>query len=474
MGNQLKVLELFAGVGGFRLGLEKSNSDYFKTYWSNQWEPATKSQDAYEIYCLHFPYSKNINTSIVDFSDNQFAQMDADLIVGGFPCQDYSVARSKKGEKGIEGQKGVLFWEIIRATSLIKPKYLILENVDRLLKSPSKQRGRDFAIMLSAFNELNYSVEWRVINAAENGGAQRRRRVFFFIYRNDTPFARQIDSSYEQSRLENDYSHDKNKYDKYIFNDGLFARQFKVNDIPKYDGNVPRHNSSRLPTDIVDISNSFSTKIWNSGIMRYGDFYSIDTEVAQSELDKVRNLGSILQDNNVVEKSYALTEQTKLEKISYLRGPKKIERTSSEGHVYTYSEGGMSPYDDVNLPARTMLTSEGTINRSTHLIKTEKGYRFLTPLECERLNDFADNWTEYKISNGEITRVSDNMRYFFMGNALVTGIIKRIGDELIKIDNEPVLQHHITSTFLQREYISIVEEVKETKTKTNNMVIGML
>ncbi len=78
----------------------------------------------------------------------------------------------------MKGKKGVLFWEIIRATEVIRPKYLILENVDRLLKAPSNQRGRDFAIMLAAFNQLGYSVEWRVINAADYGRAQRRRRVF--------------------------------------------------------------------------------------------------------------------------------------------------------------------------------------------------------------------------------------------------------------------------------------------------------
>ena len=175
----MNVLELFAGVGGFRIGLENANPDYFRTLWSNQWEPSRKSQDAFEVYNYHFPDSENINVSIADITDEQFAEMNADMIVGGFPCQDYSVARSKKNEQGIEGQKGVLFWEIIRATRIIRPRFLILENVDRLLKAPSKQRGRDFAIMLTAFNNLGYSVEWRVINAADYGRSQRRRRVFF-------------------------------------------------------------------------------------------------------------------------------------------------------------------------------------------------------------------------------------------------------------------------------------------------------
>ena len=180
----MKVLELFAGVGGFRVGLENCDKDFFRTLWSNQWDPGRKSQEAFEVYEYHFPESKNINISISDITDDMFSEMDADLIVGGFPCQDYSVARSKKDEKGIEGEKGVLFWEIIRATKIISPKYLILENVDRLLKSPSKQRGRDFAIMLKAFDDLGYSVEWRVINASDYGRSQRRKRVFFFIFRN--------------------------------------------------------------------------------------------------------------------------------------------------------------------------------------------------------------------------------------------------------------------------------------------------
>ncbi|EJV30343.1 DNA (cytosine-5-)-methyltransferase [Enterococcus faecalis ERV81] len=179
MSETLNVLELFAGVGGFRVGLEHSNADLFKTKWANQWEPSRKSQDAFEVYDYRFPNSENINRNIEEISNEEFEQMDADIIVGGFPCQDYSVARSKKHEMGIEGKKGVLFWQIIRATNHIKPKYLILENVDRLLKSPSKQRGRDFAIMLAAFNDLGYSVEWRVINAADYGRRQRRRRVFF-------------------------------------------------------------------------------------------------------------------------------------------------------------------------------------------------------------------------------------------------------------------------------------------------------
>lgn len=426
MSNELRVLELFAGVGGFRVGLENSNPNLFKTKWSNQWEPSRKSQDAFEVYDYHFSDSENINENIEEISNEVFENMNADLIVGGFPCQDYSVARSKKHELGIEGKKGVLFWQIIRATSHIRPKYLILENVDRLLKSPSKQRGRDFAIMLASFHELGYSVEWRVINAAEYGRSQRRRRVFFFVYRNDTDFATKIDEKYEidDSKL----LFEDHLYDDYIFSDGLFARQFPVQKI-SYKS---RHAFYKLPDDIVEISDEFTGKVWNTGIMRHGRYFTIDTEPTFDE--KPITLGKILQSEDEVDEKYYITDEVKLEKFNYLRGPKKIERTSESGHKYIFAEGSMLPHDDLNLPGRTMLTSEGTVNRSTHFLNVNGRYRLITPIEAERLQDFPDDWTRYKKNSaGEIVEVSDRMRMFFMGNALVTEIVKRIGDELQKI-----------------------------------------
>ena len=421
----MNVLELFAGVGGFRIGLENANPDYFRTLWSNQWEPSRKSQDAFEVYNYHFPDSENINVSIADITDEQFAEMNADMIVGGFPCQDYSVARSKKNEQGIEGQKGVLFWEIIRATRIIRPRFLILENVDRLLKAPSKQRGRDFAIMLTAFNNLGYSVEWRVINAADYGRSQRRRRVFFFIYRNDIPFAHQMDQRFE----EQEQVFDENRYDDYIFHEGLFATQFPIMNTPV----KKRHVYYELPEDIVEVSDNFSGTVWNTGVMRHGRYYSIDT--APNYDGEPITLGEILQNEEEVPEKFFINDPAKLEKFRYLRGPKRIERTSADGHTYIYSEGGMSPTDDLNLPGRTMLTSEGTVNRSTHFLHVNGRYRLITPVEAERLQDFPDNWTALKkLSDGTVTEVSDKMRMFFMGNALVTDIVRKIGEFIVEID----------------------------------------
>lgn len=429
MTQKLNILELFAGVGGFRIGFENSNKELFETKWSNQWEPSRKSQDAFEVYNYHYRDSDNINENIEDIPDERFKQMDANIIVGGFPCQDYSVARSKKGELGIQGKKGVLFWEIIRAVELIKPKYLILENVDRLLKAPSKQRGRDFAVMLAAFNELNYSVEWRIINAAEYGRAQRRRRVFFFVYRNDTNFAKRIDDKFETT--ESKLLFDDHLYDDYIFNEGLFPRQFPI----ESESVKNRQASYKLQTDIVRVSDDFTGKVWNTGIMRHGRYFTIETVPKKDE--KPITLGDILQPEEEVEDKFYLNDEVKLDKFKYMRGAKKIERTSVDGHKYTFSEGGMSPFDSLDLPARTMLTSEGSMNRSTHLLKTNDKYRLLTPIEAERLQDFPDDWTKYKLTEGnEVVEVADRMRLFFMGNALVTGIVKRIADEIEKIELE--------------------------------------
>ena len=401
----MNTLELFAGVGGFRVGLEKA-SPRFKTLWSNQFEPSRKSQDAFEVYNYHFPDSENWNEDITTISDERFSALRGkiDLIVGGFPCQDYSVARTKKDERGIEGNKGVLFWEIIRATKVSQPKYLLLENVDRLLKAPSKQRGREFAIMLRAFADLGYGVDWRVINPAEYGWCQRRKRVFLFVYRKDTTY-------FKQQQVLDDFG---------VGTSGIFESTYETKDkVVK-----AREQSVALPEDIVEVSDSFSTQFWNSGSMLEGKVVTKELEPQYEGSRKV--LGDILESPLDLSDTMYLSED-KVDKFRYLRGAKKFERTNSEGYTYTYSEGAMSLVDSEDLPSRTLLTSEGSISRTTHLIKDSKGYRLLTALETERLQGFPDNWTKVKLSKGKEVEVSDTRRKFFMGNALVVEVVEILG-----------------------------------------------
>lgn len=401
----MNVLELFAGVGGFRVGLEKA-SPTFKTLWSNQFEPSRKSQDAFEVYNYHFPDSENWNEDISLISDERFSALKGkvDLIVGGFPCQDYSVARTKKNEQGIEGKKGVLFWEIVRATKLSNPKYLLLENVDRLLKAPSKQRGRDFAITLRAFADLGYGVDWRVINPADYGWCQRRKRVFLFVYRKDTDYFKQRES------LDNFG----------VGISGIFEETYPT----KAEIIKDRSHYFVLSEDIVEVSDSFSTQFWNSGSMIEGQVVTKELEPKYEGSHKV--LGDILESLLDLSDTMYLSED-KVDKFRYLRGAKKFERTNSEGYTYTYSEGAMALVDSADLPSRTLLTSEGSISRTTHLIEDSKGYRLLTALETERLQGFPDNWTKVKFSKGKAVAVSDTRRKFFMGNALVVEVVESLG-----------------------------------------------
>lgn len=402
-----KVIELFAGVGGFRIGLNKiaefdengraiENGD-FEFVWANQWEPATKIQHAVECYKIHFGEISNEDISTVDKKEIP----NHSLLCGGFPCQDYSVAHSLSKEKGIQGKKGVLWWQINEILKTKNTPFVLLENVDRLLKSPSKQRGRDFGIMLKCFDKLGYIVEWRVINASDYGLPQRRRRTYIFAYKNYTKYG-------------------KNQLKKTAIDllnvDGIFARAF-----PIVRNDKIKERDISQPNDLADFSDTFVFGFENSGIMCNGTIYTIRTIPVCVEPVTLGQL--VVKD---AKEDYYLTE-AEVKKFEYLRGSKKVPRVDANGHEYTYSEGAMSPYDDLNLPGRTMLTSEGTINRSTHIIKDPitNRLRFLTPIECERLNQFPDDWTN--------TRMPEKRRFFMMGNALVCGIVKKLGIEISKI-----------------------------------------
>jgi DNA (cytosine-5)-methyltransferase 1 len=219
MKNTIKVVELFAGVGGFRIGLTRASSadKSYEVVWSNQWEPATIKQHASDIYIKRFGEENHSNEDIQKVTTKNIPNHD--LLVGGFPCQDYSVARTLNQAAGLAGKKGVLWWSIHRILNEKKtkaPSFLMLENVDRLLKSPASQRGRDFAVMLASLSDLGYAVEWRVINAADYGMPQRRRRVYILGYKKDTKTYKEIK---------------KAKPFEWLLKNGLTAKSFLIKEI---------------------------------------------------------------------------------------------------------------------------------------------------------------------------------------------------------------------------------------------------
>lgn len=396
------VCELFAGVGGFRLGLDKLKSGW-ETVWFSQWEPGKSTQWAHDCYVKHFGDSLDLDGKIttgIDIGDvNKTKIPDHNLLVGGFPCQDYSVAHGLANEQGIQGKKGVLWWQIRNTIIAKEAPFCLFENVDRILKSPSKQRGRDFGIILSCLDNLGYSVEWRVINAAKYGAAQRRRRTFIFAYKNNTNFSAKMREE-EVSNI--------------ISNIGFFAKAFPVSSVEQF-------KSINIEQDTIKVSDEFKFEFENAGFMRDGLIWTAKT--VEKEEEPIL-LGSILQRN--VDEKYYISED-KIPKWTYLKGGKKVPRVASSGHEYMFSEGPVAFPDPWDRPGRTMLTSESTLNRSTHVVEDPGTgrLRLITPVEAERLQGFEDNWTD--------TGMTHRFRYFCMGNALVVPMVTRMGNELDKI-----------------------------------------
>lgn len=407
--NDIRIVELFAGVGGFRIGFERA-SECFKTVWNNQWEPSTKRQDASIIYQHRFGSEGHSNEDISTVPVEEIP--DSDLLCGGFPCQDYSVATTLHNSKGIEGKKGVLWWQIqriLRDKGDKAPKYLVLENVDRLLGSPAKQRGRDFAIILASLSDLGYYVEWRVINAAEYGMPQRRRRTYIVAYHNTSNIAKQWDAVREKP------------FD-WITKNSVLGNSFES----EIDNKKNTISDFLLNGDLVEITENFNksangksvSPFGNAGFMANRHVWSIDVKPTYD--GPYITLGDIVLPDDKVPSEFFISDD-EMPKWTYLKGSKSEKRVSKDGFEYNYSEGSMAFPDALDKPSRTIITGEGGAapSRFKHVILTPSGrYRRLMPLELERLNMFPDNHT---------VGVTDMRRAFLMGNALVTGIVERIG-----------------------------------------------
>ena len=462
--HEIKVVELFAGVGGFRIGLEGA-SDAYETIWNNQWEPSTQHQDASLVYRARFGSkghcNKDINTvATADIPDH-------DLLVGGFPCQDYSVAASLSKSGGIEGKKGVLWWQIYRILNEKgdkRPQYIFFENVDRLLNSPATQRGRDFAIILASLADLGYVVEWRIINAAEYGMPQRRRRTYIVGYQKNSVVTKKIE------RMED-----------WVEFDGVMAKAFEFR--PK--------DKTASEFDIVgtiqEVSAGFNkgkkeSPFGNAGMMMNRHVYSVDAEAVYD--GPRQTLGGNLIDEKLVPEEFFISEE-ELPKWEYEKGAKKIERVSKEGYKYTFSEGGMAFPDYLDQPSRTIITGEGGTapSRFKHVVRTESGrYRRLLPIELERMNMFPDNHTLHP-------EVSDGRRAFLMGNALVCGIVQEIGRSLYQfiydeaaVSTKPIFTNRDArpmldlGLFADEEKIIVVNRPKKQYTldKAKHLLIGVV
>ena len=400
----LRVVELFAGVGGFRLALDGPT---FRTIWSSQWEPGERAQWASKCYREHFGDAGHSNEDISTVPATRIP--DHDLLVGGFPCQDYSVATTKAA--GIQGKKGILWWEIDRIVRAKRPDHVLLENVDRLLRSPTAQRGRDFGVVLKCLDEAGYAVEWRALNAADYGFPQKRRRVFLFAARKETPWGRFIEAYGSRPA--------------YLQRFGFFARAFPVRQEPLvFLGE--RAPDATLPEGLLEVSDTFAFHFLGSGV---AVDRAIWTYKPYPQGEPICPLGSVLDRD--VPAEYFVPEKD-LPRWRYLKGSKAEEREAANGHRYHYTEGAIPFPDRLDQPARTILTHEGarSPSRFNHIILDPQVGRFrrLTPNEAEKLNGFPAGWT---------AGLPERRRFFVMGNALVVGLVKRMGETLAETRKDP-------------------------------------
>ncbi len=456
----MRVVELFAGVGGFRIGLEgppgEDSPGIHKVIWANQWEPSTKKQHAAEVYVDRWDLKKSDSDPDVYFSESGevFVNKDIgtisteeipehDILCGGFPCQDYSVAKSASRATGLEGKKGVLWWEIHRILKEKMPDYALLENVDRLLKSPTSQRGRDFAVMLASLDDLGYVVEWRSFSSSDYGFPQRRKRVYVLAHAPGTEGHQALTGGSNPS--------------DWLEREGFLAKSFPIKPLEALFGLPNFRLRSEPDDDLADITKSFKpgkgglSRFQVAGIMVEGVVWTTKVE-SHFEGEKM-NLGDVLQKPGQIADEFVIrpSDMMKEKGWVYLKGAKSEPRRGTDGFTYQYKEGPITFPDALDRPSRTMVTGEGgaTPSRFKHVVEfkptkgqverldlrsdesmkarehlgigVSKWLRRLTPIELERLNGFPDNHTE---------GVTDGYRAFFMGNALVCGIVHKIGMSL--------------------------------------------
>lgn len=449
----LRVLELFAGVGGFRLGLNavrgNQGQSAFEVVWSNQWEPATRTQWAADVYQARWGSQDLVNRDIfaVLADPEAMARIDSanpDMLVGGFPCQDYSVAQPASQAQGLVGKKGVLWWAIHallehRQAAGQPIKYLMLENVDRLLASPSTCRGRDFAVILASLEALGYAVEWRIVNAADYGYPQKRRRAFILAYHQSTPAYAAIQAALACHQPLG-----------WLTMTGVMASALPCQLKP---GATVRQFA--LAGDVWTTQNDYNpvngkSRFQSGGLMLGGNVWTAELAAPVIEdftpfvgLPMPRTLWDVVADTDAVPEDYFLPASS-LERWSYLKGAKSIPRNRN-GHAYLYTEGAMAFPDTLDAPARTIITSEGgsSPSRTTHVVRHEdERLRRLMPEELEALNGFPRGFTD-------IPGISARQRAFLMGNALVTGLVTRLGEAL----------QHFTSGPLDK--ISMLDETRD-------------
>lgn len=400
----IKYLDMFAGIGGFRSGLEKIGGFECIGYC----EIDKYAKQSYEAMYdtkgeLYFNDARKINPKELP---------DIDLITGGFPCQSFSIAGRRKG---FEDTRGTLFFEIARIASDKKPKYLFLENVPGLL---SHDRGRTFKTILSSLDELGYDVTWQVLNSKDFGVPQSRKRLYIVGFFRATCAGQILSFKETNSKTPIQIYHGKEGERIYssegesitlTSNGGSFGGRTGLYSIEEFGIPIKVKTKSgyqiAYPGDSIDIG--YSGTNTRRGRVGHNVAHTLTTSSTQA---------CYFIDMNPEPK------MTEVARCITARHASDISNRKGE-HSAVFLEKFQITYDEKH-PMVVFIDK----NKKVHIGKIRK----LTPRECWRLQGFTDEQFDKVIEAG----MSDTQLYKQAGNAVTVNVISAVGQIIKEVENQ--------------------------------------
>jgi DNA (cytosine-5)-methyltransferase 1 len=363
----MKFIELFAGIGGFRIGLERAGH---QCVWANEFQP--KAASIYEHNFKHAPDTRDIRSILPEEIP------ETDLLVGGFPCATFSVAGRRTGFSTSD-TRGTLFFEICRILGDKRIPYFFLENVKGLLNHDG---GRTFAVILASLDELGYDVQWECVNSKNFGVPQNRERVFIVGNLRGNPRPKVFPLG--RCLAENAGSDKKTSTE----GERIFSSY-----LPTLDAHYYKGGGTRAVIDEGEYNET--TESIRSTQWRRTHFRDVKGDYVPT---LTANMGT--GGNNV----------PYIGEVRAVLTPDRKEKRQNGRRI-----------KDHNDPAFTLTAQD------RHGVAVGNNLRKLTPLECERLQSLPDNWTKW-YKDGSL--VGDAQRYERCGRSVTVNVIYEIAKRL--------------------------------------------
>ncbi len=396
---KIRYFDTFTGIGGFTKGIEQAYENIHNRHEAERASEVLRgmvpnasgehvqgtptcigyseiNKYASQIYAKHYP--DHINFGDITKIDAD-ALPDFDLLVGGFPCQAFSIAGKRRG---FEDTRGTLFFDLARILRAKRPRYFVFENVKGLLSHDS---GSTYKTIIATLSELGYDVEWKVLNSKNHGVPQNRERVYIV------------------GRI-----------------GGVGGR--KVFPLGEDDG------------EAVELSGQHS----NTLTTRYYGGQANGTYVGEGKLDaqEIVQLNKPKHSNDRVYDSSGLEPTLNTMQGGNRQPFVKIPEATKQG----YAEAQIG--DSINLSVPNSSTRRGRVGKEVaqtldtqmqqHTLSKDMRIRRLTPTECCRLQGFPDGWTKYGINEkGETVEISNSQRYKVLGNAVTVNVVEDVMSKLL-------------------------------------------